>query len=107
MASYIASCNLNMTGTVSSFIDAGQGTKYIRVTSGTNCERITSKTECEAAARQLGLSDTVADKEYVYDWPPYCYFYNGEQLWFNSNGNSASECSSPRRVCICKETSGK
>ena len=78
---------------------------YIRVTSGSTCERVTSKTECEEAARQLGLSDTVASEETKSNWPPYCYL-NINALYFNINGNTTSHCNSNSRICICKETPG-
>ena len=79
---------------------------YIRVTSGSTCERVTSKAECEEAARQLGLSDTVALEESKSNWPPYCYV-NINALYFNINGTATSHCNSNSRICICKETSGK
>ena len=76
------------------------------VTSGSTCERVTTKAECEEAARQLGLSDTTATGEREPDYPPYCYFLDGEDLWFNRNGNSESPCLSDE-VCICKSNIGE
>ena len=76
---------------------------YIRVTIGSTCQRITSREECEEAAAQLGLSDTEASEEYVSDWPPYCYIYEGDSLYYNTNGNATSQCNTIKRVCICKE----
>ena len=87
-----------MTKTISSFL---LDQVYIKVTDGT-CNRITSKPECEEAARQLGLSDTSASEETtVTDFPPYCYFCCGGELWFNDYGNSDGSCTS-ENVCICK-----
>ena len=88
------------------------GTAYTGVTSGSTCERVTSKADCEQAARQLGLSVTVAKVVTESDWPPNCYFYNGDShgngktLYFNNDHNAASECNPGSRVCICKKTSG-
>ena len=83
-----------------SFSDA----TYTKVTSGSNCNRITTKEACEEAAAQLGLADTEASEfENESDWPPYCFFYKGESLWYNSNGDASSECDSNKRVCICKK----
>ena len=94
------------------FTDAPRGLtikciEYTRVMSGSTCERVSSKSECEKAARQLGLAVTVASEESASDWPPHCYFHNGWQLWFNTDGNAVSHCDSREMVCICKETSGK
>ena len=83
---------------------------YTRVKSGTTCERVTSKAECEQAARQLGLSVTVAKVVTESDWPPNCYFYNGDShgngktLYFNNDHNAASECNPGSRVCICQNS---
>ena len=44
-----------------------------------------SKEDCEEAAMQLGLPDTEASEETVSNWPPYCYFHIGNQLWFNND----------------------
>ena len=83
------------------FTDAGV---YINVTSGSTCERITSKAECEEAATQLGFADNRASEENT-EWPPFCYFYNGQSLWFNKNENSTSHCNSHNKICICKAVS--
>ena len=72
-----------------------------RVTKGSTCERITSKAECEEASRHLDLSDNVASEETVSDYPPYCYFYREQELWFNDHGDSDASCTS-ENVCICK-----
>ena len=74
---------------------------YTSVTSGSTCKRITSKAECEEASSHLDLSDNVASKETVSDYPPYCYFYRGQELWFNDHGDSDASCTS-ENVCICK-----
>ena len=87
----------------SMFSDAGV---YINVTSGSTCERITSKAECEEAATQLGFADNQASEENT-SWPPFCYFYDGQSLWFNKNENSTSNCNSHNRICICKAMSRK
>ena len=76
---------------------------YTRVTSESFCKRVMTKTECEEAARQLGLSDTSAREETVSSYPPYCYFYKGQSLWFNNNANSSTQCNSDTKVCICQE----
>jgi len=80
---------------------------YIIVTSGSTCERVTSKAECEEAARQLGLSDTIATAGTAYSYPPYCInlYINqiaSENLYFNNNGDSETGCS-PDYACICKK----
>jgi len=75
---------------------------YIIVLSGSTCERVTSKEECQEAARQLGLSDTTANEEAEYNYPPYCYFYDGFSLYFNKQLNSETVCS-PDNACICKK----
>ena len=75
---------------------------YTSVTSGSTCKRITSKAECEEASSHLDLSDNVASEETtVTDFPPYCYFCCGGELWFNDYGNSDGSCTS-ENVCICK-----
>ena len=79
---------------------------YTMVTSGSTCKRVTSKADCEEAARQLGLSDTEASEETVATWPPYCYFYNGQSLYFNNNANATSQCNPDSRVCICEKIPG-
>ena len=79
---------------------------YIRVTIGSTCKRITSREECEKAAAQLGLLDTKASEKDVTDWPPYC-FYEGESLYYNTNGNATSQCDPiMKTVCICKGGKG-
>ena len=78
---------------------------YTRVASGQACKRVTSKAECEDAARQLVLTDNVAEGETESNYPPACYF-NGGNLWFNTDDSSTAQCSSDN-VCICKKTSGK
>ena len=83
------------------YIPAG----YTRVTSGSTCDRVTSKAKCEEAARQLGFSDTEASTETATDYPPYCYFWDGQSLYFNDNGNSVHECNSNDRVCLCHSAS--
>ena len=79
---------------------------YTMVWSGSTCERVTSKAECEEAASQLGLSDTTASVETTGGYPPYCYLFYGDDLYFNNDGNSRTECSS-RDPCICKWKTGK
>jgi len=82
-----------------------QDATYTKVTSGSNCNRITTKEACEEAAAQLGLADTEASEfETVADWPPYCFIYKGERLYYaNGDGDASSECDSSKRVCICKK----
>ena len=85
---------------------------YTGVTSESyGCERVTSKADCEQAARQLGLSVTVAEVVTESDWPPNCYFYNGDShgngktLYFNNDHNAVSECNDSK-ICICKKAPG-
>lgn len=77
--------------------------KYIKVTSGSSCIRVTSKAECEEAARQLGLSDTLATEEEKSNWPPHCYFNKEKSLYYNKRSDSARDCNSHTRTCICKD----
>ena len=79
---------------------------YTRVNSGSACDMVTTKAECQEAARQLGHSDTSASEETVSNYPPYCYIHNGNGLWFNNQGSSATACSS-NNVCICKGDTGE
>ena len=81
---------------------AATASGYTKVISGSSCGRVRTKSDCEEAARQLGLSDTSATEEDVENWPPYCYFYNGNSLYFNKRSNGARDCDSQHAVCICK-----
>ena len=84
---------------------------YTKVTSGSTCVRVKSKEDCEEAARQLGHSDSEAIEENISNWPPYCYFYDGNQyekgIYFNKNGSAVSECNYDTKVCICKRSTRK
>ena len=70
------------------------------------CKWVTSKADCEEAAQQLGLADTEAEEESDYRYPPYCYIYDGKQLYFNKKRVASSEknmqCNYTNN-CICKK----
>ena len=79
---------------------------YEIVTSGTNCQRIESKADCEAAANELNLKGWrrwTAEEENVGGSPPSCYTWNGQDLYFNKNGQSQQPCNSDSMICICRK----
>ena len=87
------------------FVGSNTG-KYYTAKDGPACNLVEDKDECNQAATELGLKDKEASTETRDDYPPHCYFYNSNSLWFNKNKNSKERCTY-RDTCICKKKTGE
>eukprot|EP00662_Eupelagonemidae_sp_cell21_P057795 gene57795-biopygen43970 len=76
---------------------------YVEITSGSCISNghvpIATASECGSAAAALGWSDATAASWSSSSYPPYCWEYQGSQLYF-SDGTSSASCSSSVR-CAC------